>query len=469
MIFPFYNTLFPIIIFLCKQATCTCVLIQLKLNTETFQSLVDGSSRLGGGSSRRGLGLVSGTLGRLSAGSGSGRGACRSGSVAARSSGGGSGTRSGAARSSAARSSAARRGSGAGGSRGGGARERSGNGGGSRAADAALAADARHGRRLAGGLGGKGDNGGGIDLCDELGLYEDGNDLAGGEAERAVVQDAEDAGNLARVAGQADPGAGVVGEDVVNDLAAAGALAVAGLALALGGAAPELVGLGEALLEAEVGEHAGNGGLVGAAIAGVDGDALAEELLDDGGEGEGGGRGQVAKGGLGSLSAAGERGAVVGLKGGHAALLPAVLEEGVCLVGLDEALVGELGVGPGGGAVAVELGPVALQSETIGSAKRSEERGEMAETTYVPGRSAIVGLGGVVEALAVAAHDHDLVSHIAVLAAAVVEIRDPAGEALPLGLGAVLVVGLVRGERSLNQTKVVGQLDGVSISFFFFS
>lgn len=70
------------------------------------------------------------------------------------------------------------------------------------------------------------------------------------------------------------------------------------------------------------------------------------------------------------------------------------------------------------------------------------------------------------EALTVAAHDHDLVSHIAVLAAVVVEIRDPAGEALPLGLCAVLVVGLVRGEGPLNQTQVVVQLDDVSTSFF---
>lgn len=90
------------------------------------------------------------------------------------------------------------------------------------------------------------------------------------------------------------------------------------------------------------------------------------------------------------------------------------------------------------------------------------------EETHVPCRSAVVALGGVVVALAVAAHDEDLVSHIAVLATVVVEVGDPAGEALPLGLVAIAVVRLVGGVSSVDETKVVLGLElsasGLSMS-----
>lgn len=60
--------------------------------------------------------------------------------------------------------------------------------------------------------------------------------------------------------------------------------------------------------------------------------------------------------------------------------------------------------------------------------------------TYVPGRSAVVALGGIVVALAVAAHDQYLVSHTLFPLAVGVEILDPSRKALPLGLEAVGIV-----------------------------
>lgn len=215
---------------------------------------------------------------------------------------------------------------------------------------------------MAGGLRGEGDDGGGGGgLVNDLGLDEDGDNLAGLEAKPPVVEDGQDAANLARVAGDADPGVVVVGENIIEDNGVASHLASRSLALA-DAAAPQLVLLGEALLKGKLRGNGGNVGFVGAAVAGVDGDALAEQLLDDGSKGPGGREGEVGEGALGGLDATGEGRRVVGLEVGHAVLLEARPEEGVGLGSLGVALGGQLGVGPDGGAVAVELSPVALEA-----------------------------------------------------------------------------------------------------------
>jgi hypothetical protein len=86
------------------------------------------------------------------------------------------------------------------------------------------------------------------------------------------------------VAGDANPGVVVVRKDVVNRLLGTGDLVSRRLALVLF-AAPQQVLLGEASLELKVGSVGVNLRLGGAAVAGVDADALAKQLLDDGFEG----------------------------------------------------------------------------------------------------------------------------------------------------------------------------------------
>lgn len=174
-----------------------------------------------------------------------------------------------------------------------------------------------------------------------------------------MVQHREDGGNLARVAGDADPGVVVVGKDVVNDDPAAGDLVGCGLAL-VQVAAPQEVRLGEALLKLEVGGIGVDLRLGGAAVAGVDADALAEELLDGGLEGARARQVQAGKGDVGSLQASLEGRAVVGLEVRQLLLLEARLVVGVGLVCLDKAVGGQLRIRPDGSAVAILLAPVAL-------------------------------------------------------------------------------------------------------------
>ena len=91
-----------------------------------------------------------------------------------------------------------------------------------------------------------------------LGLNQDGNDLARGEAEDAVVQSAQKLGDGARMRRDADPGLVVGDEDVVEDRLGTsgkgfGRLAVVGM--------PEFVCLREAGLELVEGEQLGDVGL----------------------------------------------------------------------------------------------------------------------------------------------------------------------------------------------------------------
>lgn len=79
--------------------------------------------------------------------------------------------------------------------------------------------------------------------------------------------------------------------------------------------------------------------------------------------------------------------------------------------------------------------------------------------THVPGGSAVVGLGGVVPAISVAAHEQELVlGGAAVMVGARVEMGDPVVEALPLRLGAPGVEGLVCRVVPVNEAKVLLRL-----------
>ncbi len=98
---------------------------------------------------------------------------------------------------------------------------------------------------------------------DDLGLDQDGNDLARGEAEGAVVQAGQKLGDRARMRSDADPRVLVCGEDVVEDCLGTGGKGLGRLAVVN---VPELVVLGEAGLEVVRGEQLGD---VGLRLAGV--------------------------------------------------------------------------------------------------------------------------------------------------------------------------------------------------------
>lgn len=299
-------------------------------------------------------------------------------------------------------------------------------------AHTSLAGNARHRGRIASGLGGPGSVGrGGLDM-NLLGLDEHGDDLAGGKLKGAVVERRQQLANLTRVASDADPGGVVAGEDVVKHVLAAGQLVLGGLALDAG---PQLVALGEALLEAEPGAEGADVRLVGAVVARVDADALAERLLDDGQEAVRAREGQVGKRLARGDDAAGQRRRVVRLKVGHAVLLEARLKVGVGLVGLLQAGVGQERIFPVRGAVAGLLGPVALRSVNSLDAEIADRK-----ETHVPGRSAVVGLGGVVPALTVTTHDEHLI--LGVLGRLSVKLVDILLEAFPLGLVALGPISL---------------------------
>lgn len=112
------------------------------------------------------------------------------------------------------------------------------------------------------------------------------------QTERAVANDTQDRRDLARVGSHAHKGLllGAAREEHVAQRGrTTNVLGTAGLG---GDAVPQLVVLGEALLDAPARELLLDVGLAAAVVAGVDADALAEEFLDLGLEG-GGLAGQV--------------------------------------------------------------------------------------------------------------------------------------------------------------------------------
>ena len=129
--------------------------------------------------------------------------------------------------------------------------------------------------------------------------------VVNGDGSRRTAQQTAD---LARVRGDGDVGAVVVGEDVVQN--GFGALVLGGRGLG-GVVRPVGVFLCEALFELEAGEVLVQVRLVAAAVTGVRADALAEELLDSRDEGGLLRQSQVGKGELCRVQAAVQRAGVV--------------------------------------------------------------------------------------------------------------------------------------------------------------
>lgn len=196
---------------------------------------------------------------------------------------------------------------------------------------------------------------------DLLRLNKHRNDSTSVQTESAVSNNIQDRPDLTRVAGHTDKGIILAArreENLAQHGSAADILGGAGL---LGDAVPQLVVLRETVLDAPGREQVLDVGLAVAVVAGVDADALAQEFLDHGLE-RGGAVGQLqaGEGVVGGLEGTGQRGDIVVVWGVDALLLDLLLPEVVRDEGLVDAVGGQGGVGPGGGAVAVELGPVAL-------------------------------------------------------------------------------------------------------------
>ncbi len=147
-----------------------------------------------------------------------------------------------------------------------------------RRADASLASNGGDGRGLAGRVGlMRVKDRGGLQL-DDLSLDQDGDDLARGEAEGAVVQGGQKLGDGARMRRDADPRALVGGEDIVEDRLGTGGKGLGRLAVV---DVPELVGLSETGLEFVGGEQLGNVGLRAAVTQRLAGNKNVGELPEE--------------------------------------------------------------------------------------------------------------------------------------------------------------------------------------------
>lgn len=240
--------------------------------------------------------------------------------------------------------------------------------GASRRADTPLPSNARHRRRVTGRVRLVRLEHRVRDGVDEPRLDQDRDDLPRRQPESTVVQRGEQLGDLARVARDAEPRLVVGAEHIVEDLLRARRLRVVRLALVR---APQLVLLGEALLELELGEHVLDVRPVRAPVARVHRHALAEALLDDRHERPVLGDLDVAKRHVGGDGAARQRARVVRLEVRHVLRRVQLLEVRVRLERLDVTGGREVRVRPRRGAISVLLGPVALPQTLARSSRRS--------------------------------------------------------------------------------------------------
>lgn len=241
-----------------------------------------------------------------------------------------------------------------------------------------------------------------------------------------MAQHREDALDLARVAGDAEPGGVVVGENVVEDLFAAHGLSGRGLGV---GAVPELVELGEAVLDGVGREQGGNVRAAAAPVARVDADPLAEQLLDRRYKGVLGRQVQAAKGQVRRGCAPVHGARVVGAWRGHLLVCELRPPKVVGLGGLGNSGFGQVGICPRHGAVAVLFRPVT-----------------------VPGWCSIVGLGGIVVALAMPGKVDYLVLSLGV--GLLVQRVNIVLETLPLRLGAGRVKFCICIICAVDETKI---------------
>lgn len=133
--------------------------------------------------------------------------------------------------------------------------------------------------------------------------------------------------------------------------------------------------------------------------------------------------------------------------------------ERVGFLGLLDAFLGDVSVGPAAGGVSIQLGPIALSS-FMRSALAWQ--GDVFCWSYIPGRGPVESLGNVVIAFSVSTHIEYLVLNMTT--ALMVQASNLMLESLPLSLfvsGIEFLVGLVG---AADQTKVHGRLRVVVLS-----
>jgi hypothetical protein len=123
-----------------------------------------------------------------------------------------------------------------------------------------------------------------------------------------MVESLEKLGDFTRVTANADPNSIITCEDIIENFLASRQLVFTSLTLL---SSPELILVGETLLERDLFGEGLDEALAATVIACSDADALAEKLLNHWDEGFVLGEFQALEGFHGGLDAAGERGGVV--------------------------------------------------------------------------------------------------------------------------------------------------------------
>jgi len=201
-----------------------------------------------------------------------------------------------------------------------------------------------------------------LSLSVPLGLNKHGNNSTGIQAESTVSHNAQDRRNLSRVRSNRNERILLARSRSEEDLVEHGRATNVLRGASLGrNAVPELVFFAETLLNGPLGEEVVDVAAGMAVVAGVDADSLAEELFDEGAEFGGALRElQVCEGVVGGLEGAGQWADEVVIGCVDTLLVDLFLPEVVGDQGLVDTVIGELGVHPGCGAVAVLFSPVAL-------------------------------------------------------------------------------------------------------------
>lgn len=151
----------------------------------------------------------------------------------------------------------------------------------------------------------------------------------------------------------------VVGlEDFGEDLIGAGHLGAVGFG---GHAVPQLVVLSETRLDYVRREAVVDVGLVAAAVAGVNADGFAEEMLDCWDEGVVHRQVEAGEGDVGRFETAAERRSVVRLRRWDLLYGKFMTPEVICDLGLGDTGRCEMGVGPYSRSISIQLSPIALQ------------------------------------------------------------------------------------------------------------
>ena len=284
-----------------------------------------------------------------------------------------------------------------------------------------------------------------------------------------MIQDREETRALSRMSCEAQEGIPIGPENLVEESLGAQALRRG----RLGGGVPEeevvlrepgLDGIGGKVLE-DVGEGA-------ATVAGMNVNALPQELLDFGDKGELAREVEAIERVPCGLQAAGHGAGVVALRGLDVLRLDQLLPQRVDILSLCNAEIGEVGVPPGDSRIAIQLGVVALGhvsgygSQIYSRVKKfweyryayesTSQKYRTSSITYVPGWGSKVALCIIMEPIAVPTDEEHFVLHVS--GGVEVEQVHLIGKPFPLALSPPKVEHSVAVVGAIDQTKIGGNL-----------